>query len=110
MRSLIAIFLLATLSLSQQPPTLTPALRKRIEHHVRQYVELSPEARVTLGAMHAAEFPGYSAIAVTIEDQGKTRTSDFLISRDGDQMLYLSRFDLRSDPYDVIMSKIDLRG
>jgi protein-disulfide isomerase len=107
-RILFLLTLLAPATLAQS--TLSPELQQRVIHYVRQYVELSPEAEVTLGAFHAAEIPGYRALPVTIEDQGKTRTSDFLVSDDGKKMLYLSRFDLTRDPYREVMSKIDLRG
>lgn len=107
-RILFLLTLLTPAALAQT--TLSPEMQQRVIHYVRQYVELSPEGKVTLGAFHPAEIPGYRALPVTIEDQGKTRTSDFLISDDGKRMLYLSRFDLTRDPYPEIMAKIDLRG
>jgi protein-disulfide isomerase len=85
-------------------------LLRRVEHHVRQYVELSPEAKVSFGALRPAEIPGYRALPVTITDQGKTRTVDFLISADGARMIYVTPFDLSRDPYREVMSKLDLRG
>lgn len=109
LRRILLLTVLAPVALAQQTP-LSPDIQQRVIHYVRQYVELSPEAKVTLGAFHAAEIPGYRALPVTIEDQGKTRTSDFLISDDGTRMLYLSRFDLTRDPYTDAMAKIDLRG
>ena len=107
-RILLLLTLLAPVALAQSP--LSPEMQQRVIHYVRQYVELSPDAKVTLGTFHAAEIPGYRALPVTIEDQGKTRTSDFLVSDDGKRMLYLSSFDLTRDPYVDVMAKIDVRG
>ena len=109
---------LAAFGAAQAPPPagLPPDLMRRVEHHVRQYIELSPEAKITFGELKptsgasGSALPGYRALAVTITDQGKTRTTEFLISADGKEMLYVTHFDLASDPYQEVMAKIDLRG
>jgi len=103
------LFLAASVCAAQSAP-LSPDVLRSVEHHIRQYVELSPEAKVTFGESRPAQIPGYRALAVTISDQGKTRNDEFLISSDGKQMLYLSKFDLTRDPYKEVMAKLDLRG
>src|SRR4051812_38441416 len=97
-------------SFAQSAELLPPLVQQRIDHHVRLYSELPPEATITFGALRPAELPGYRTLPVAITDQGKTRTADFLISADGKQMLYLSHFDLTADPYKEVMAKINLRG
>jgi len=109
-RILFAALLLVAACLAQAPAPLPPQLLQRVDHYVRQYIELSPQAKLTFGALHAADIPGYRALPVTIEDQGKTRTADFLVSDDGARMIYVSRFDLSLDPYEEVVSKLDLRG
>jgi protein-disulfide isomerase len=108
-RLLLAALSLIAVSAAQSP--LSPDAQHTAEHHIRQYVELPPDAKVTFGALRpSSEMPGYRVLPVTIADQGKTRSFDFLISADGKQMLYLSHFDLSADPYKEVMAKIDLRG
>src|SRR4051812_13943108 len=103
-RLLLAFFPLAALCAAQSAP-LSPEVQRTAEHHIRQYVELSPDAKVTFGALRpTSDVPGYRSLPVTIVDQGKTRSFDFLISADGKQMLYLSRFDLATDPYEEVMA------
>src|SRR5438270_7682071 len=111
-RLVLLLLVLSAAAIAQVPAApLSPEAQHTAEHHIRQYVELPPEAKVTFGALRpASDVPGYRALPVTIEDQGKTRSFDFLISADGKQMLYLSHFDLAADPYKEVMSKIDLRG
>jgi protein-disulfide isomerase len=108
-RILLLLLCLAAFAPAQQP-ALSPDVLARVDHYVRQYVELSPTAKLSFGRLHAAELPGFRALPVTIEDQGKTRTDDFLISDDGTRMIYVSHFDLTRDPYKEAMTKIDLRG
>ncbi len=105
---LLVLTLLATAAFTQQ--ALSAEQLARVDHYVRAYVDLSPEAKLSFGVLHKAEIPGYRALPVTIEDQGKTRTDDFLISDDGTRMIYVSHFDLTRDPYKEVMAKIDLRG
>jgi protein-disulfide isomerase len=110
-RLLLAFIAVTSICAAQSPAALSPAQQHTAEHHIRQYVELPPDAKVTFGALHpSSEMPGYRVLPVTIEDQGKTRSFDFLISADGKQMLYLSHFDLAADPYKEVMAKLDLRG
>src|SRR5437763_520045 len=108
--SVLLLLATAASSFAQASPALAPELLQRADHYIRLYVESSPETTLTFGALHPAEIAGYRSLPVTITDQGKTRTAEFLVSNDSKQMLYLSHFDLATDPYKEVMAKIDLRG
>jgi protein-disulfide isomerase len=107
---LLSVLGCASFSFAQTPPSLPPELLQRADHYIRLYTECSPEATLSFGPLHPAEMAGYRSLPVTITDQGKTRTAEFLVSNDSKQMLYLSHFDLATDPYKEMMAKIDLRG
>ncbi len=104
------VFLLVCLGCVAQ--TTSPDMARKIERQVRSYYSIPPDVNIKVGGiLPSKELPGYDEVAVTI-DQGEGRQKDyrFLVSRDRSTMLRLIKFDLNKDPYQEVMSKIDLTG
>jgi protein-disulfide isomerase len=87
-------------------------LARKIEHQVRSFYSLPPEVKVTVGAITpASDVPGYDSVTVKLDQgEGKQKDYSFLISKDRNTMLRMTKFDLSKDPYADLMSKIDLTG
>jgi protein-disulfide isomerase len=55
--------------------------------------------------------PNYDAVSVVIDSgDGKTKELKFLVSKDRNSMMRVTKFDLTKDPYTELMSKIDVSG
>jgi protein-disulfide isomerase len=68
--------------------------------------------KVTVGPITPSnEMPGYDALSVTVESgEGRKQELKFVISKDRNTMLRLTKFDLSKDPFAEVMSKIDVTG
>jgi protein-disulfide isomerase len=79
---------------------------------VRFAYNLPTEVKVIVGAITpASDMPGYDSVAVKLDGgDGKQKDYTFLLSKDRNTMLRVTRFDLSKDPYADLMSKIDVRG
>ena len=111
----ILVFLLASgLGCSAQ---LTPAdstaanLSQRIERQLRASYELPDEVKVTVSTPHpSTEFRDYDMLTVTLDQDGKKKNYEFILSKDQKTLIRLSRIDLSKDPYAENMKKIDVKG
>jgi protein-disulfide isomerase len=66
---------------------------------LRQKANLPPDSTVNIGPAATSEFPNYTAIAVTITNEGHTsRPIPFLLSNDGHTLAQLSKYDISADP------------
>lgn len=108
-RSLLTLLLICLGCVAQSAP---PDLARKIEHQVRSFYSLPPEVKVTVGAITpASDVPGYDSVTVKLDQgEGKQKDYSFLISKDRNTMLRMTKFDLSKDPYADLMSKIDLTG
>jgi protein-disulfide isomerase len=104
-RSVVA-FLLVCLGCSAQ--SAAPDLSRKIERQVRSYYNIPPRVKVVLGPLKASEFPNYDAITIILDGGDKKSTFDFLVSKDGQTLLRMTKMDLTKDPYAEVMKKIDL--
>lgn len=109
-RSLLVLLLICMGCVAQSGSS--PELGRRIERQVRSYYNIPPEVHVTVGSPTPSnDWPGYDAIAVTIgNDDGKKQDYHFLVSKDRNAMMRLTKFDLTKDPYLEVMKKIDVTG
>ena len=106
-----SLFLLILICLGCVAQTAPPDLSRKIEHQVRAFYSLPPEVKVTVGAItSASEVPGYDSVSVKLDQEGKQKDYTFLLSRDRNTMLRVTKFDLSKDAYADLMSKIDLNG
>jgi protein-disulfide isomerase len=110
MRNLFLCLLLALPLAAQQTKPAEADLNRRIERQVRAYAEAPPDSRIVIGARTPSNFTGYDNLPVTIEQGAIKKTVQFLISKDGGKLLYITELDLSQDPYARNMSRIDLAG
>jgi protein-disulfide isomerase len=108
-RSFLVILLICLGCVAQSTP---PELARKIEHQVRTYYSIPAEVKVTVGAISpSTEWPGYDTVSVNIDGgEGKAKDYEFLVSKNRDTMLRMTKFDLRKDSFAELMSKIDVAG
>ena len=108
-RSLLVLLLVCLGCVAQSAP---PDLARKIEHQVRSFYTLPVDVKVTVGDLTpASEVPGYDTVSVKIEgSDGKPKEYKFLLSKDRNAMLRVTKFDLNKDPYAEVMNKIDVTG
>ena len=107
-RSLIVLLLICLGCVAQSAP---PDLARKIEHQVRAFYNLPPEVKVTVGAVTpSSEVPGYDAVSVKLDQEGKQKEYAFLLSKDRNTMLRMTKFDLSKDAFADLMTKIDVNG
>jgi protein-disulfide isomerase len=67
--------------------------------------------KVTVGAITpASDVPGYDTVSVKLDQEGKQKDYTFLLSKDRNTMLRMTKFDLSKDAYADLMNKIDVSG
>lgn len=82
-----------------------PKINRRIELLVRSQFQVPPDYTVTLGTRGKSDIEGYDSLPVTFLPPGrpdKQSTVMFLVSRDGNTLARLEKFDLTKDPRDDI--------
>lgn len=106
--SIIAVLLICLGCSAQSNPT--PEVLKRIDRQVRAHYSVPPEVKIVVGATRPGEFPNYDALTITFDGGDKKQSFDFLLSKDGNTLIRLTKLDLSKDPYAEIVKKIDLTG
>jgi protein-disulfide isomerase len=108
-RSILMLLLICLGCVAQSTP---PDLVRKIERQVRAYYSIPADVTVTVGALSpTTEMVGYDAVSVTINSgEGKAKELKFLISKDRNTMMRVTKFDLTKDPFAELMSKIDVTG
>jgi protein-disulfide isomerase len=109
-RSFLILLLVCLGCVAQTAP---PDLTRKIEHQVRTYYTIPADVKVTVGSIApSTEWPGYDTVAVTIDggDGKPPKDYQFLLNKNRDTLLRVTKFDLRKDAYDDLMSKIDITG
>ena len=107
-RSLVILLLICLGCVAQSAP---PDLALKIEHQVRAFYSLPPEVKVTVGAITpASEVAGYDSVSVKLDQEGKQKDYTFLLAKDRNTMIRVTKFDLTKDAYADLMSKIDVAG
>ena len=108
-RSFVVSLLICLGCIAQSAPS---ELTRKIERQVRVHYTIPADVPVIVGAITPSDdLPGYDTVAVTIGG-GDTKKQDykFLLSKDRNTLLRLTKFDLTKDPYADLMSKINLGG
>lgn len=108
-RSILLLLVVCLGCVAQSAP---PDVARKIEHQMRAYYNIPAEVKVIVGGISAStEMPGYDAISVNLDGgDGKPKEYKFLLSKDRNTMLRVTKFDLSKDPYADIMGKIDVNG
>jgi protein-disulfide isomerase len=89
-----------------------PDLARKIEHQMRFTYNIPPEVKIKVGEISSSsDMPGYDTVNVNIDGgEGKTKDYKFLLSKDRNTLLRVTKFDLSKDPYQELMSKISVAG
>jgi protein-disulfide isomerase len=77
------------------------SLNRKIEIMIRSELSVPPEYQVTIGARQKSDLEGFDTIPVTFSlanEPSRSQTVSFLLSKDGNTLARLSRWDLGSDP------------
>jgi protein-disulfide isomerase len=107
-RSCVLLLLVCLGCVAQSAP---PDLARKIEHQMRSYYNIPTEVKVIVGEVApSTDWPGYDTVAVTIDGESKKQDYKFLLSKDRNTMLRITKFDLTRDPFADLMSKIDVSG
>lgn len=108
-RSLFVLLLVCLGCVAQSTP---PDVARKIEHQVRSFYNVPPEVKVIIGDVTpGADLPGFDTVSVKFDGgEGKQKEYKFLLSKDRNTMLRVTKFDLTKDAYAETMSKIDLAG
>jgi protein-disulfide isomerase len=96
---------------SGSPIPNTKDLNTKIDRQVRATYKIPEEVPIAVGPFTPSkDWPSYDAFQLTIGEGSSKQQFEFLMSKDRNSMLKLTRFDLAGDPYAEVMKKIDLRG
>lgn len=108
-RSFLILLVVCLGCIAQSAP---PDLARKIEHHVRTYYAIPADVKVTVGNITpSSDWPTYDAVSVSIDGgDGKQKEYQFLLSKDRNSMLRVTKFDLTKDSFAELMNKIDVAG
>jgi protein-disulfide isomerase len=98
------VVLLAAGCKAQDTPNNTKVDR-RIEVLVRSQLNVPQDWKVSIGPRSKSDVPGFDAVPVTfssMNDPAKQQTLNFLLSKDGNTLARLSKWDLSKNPSDLI--------
>lgn len=122
LRKILLFLVIAWVGCSAAPPQANPGpagdtaqsapadLNRRIERTVRAEFKIPSYVHISIGAPTASEFPNFDNITVSFATGEKKQSHEFLISKNGKQLIDMRKMDLTVDPYAKAMSKIDLSG
>jgi protein-disulfide isomerase len=86
-------------------------LNLKIDRQIRATYKIPAEVPIVIGPFSPSkDWPTYDSFQITIGEGSARQQFEFLMSKDRNSMLKLTRFDLVGDPYAEVMKKIDLTG
>ncbi|MGH9650412.1 MAG: DsbA family protein, partial [Terriglobales bacterium] len=91
----MALFVLVCAGCTAQ--SAAPEVNARIEQHVRAYFKLPVTVDVKVGPLKSSDLQGYDAVMVTLTDGVQSKDHEFLISRDGNTLVRMTKIDIRED-------------
>lgn len=107
------LVLLAAGCKAQDAPS-NPKIDRRIEIQVRSQLSVPPDWQVSIGAHSKSDIAGFDTVPIIFSssaDPAKKQTLNFLISKDGNTLARLSKWDISKTPEDAIStSSRPLRG
>ncbi len=108
-RKLLFVLALLCLGCSAQNAN-SPDLNRRIEKQIRGTFHIPAQLPLLIGNRTPSEFNGYDTVKVTIGEGPKAQSFDFLLSKDGNTLIQMTKMDLTKDPGAELMKKIDITG
>jgi protein-disulfide isomerase len=110
-RRFLIAFLLLCLGCAAQANS--PEVNQRIERQFRAFYgeRIPPSVGITVGPRKpSTDFPGYDKVTITLSQGERKQEVDFLLSKDGNTLVRVTKFDLTKDPFAETMKKIDVNG
>lgn len=102
---------LTTFGCRAQTPSPNASVERRIEVLVRSQFNVPSDYDVSLGGKTKSDVPGYDNLPVTFSHNGKQTTVTFLLSKDGNTLARLEKFDISKDPDSIYsLSHRPMRG
>ncbi len=98
------LVLLAAGCKAQDSP-ISPKVDRRIEILVRSQLNVPQDWRVEVGARSKSDIAGFDSVPITFSstaDPTKKQTLNFLLSKDGNTLARLSKWDISKDPSELI--------
>ncbi|HEY0758611.1 MAG TPA: thioredoxin domain-containing protein [Acidisarcina sp.] len=99
----VALLIAAACKAQNSPDN--PKIDRRIELLVRSRFQVPPDYSISLGVRSRSELAGYDSVPITFspaDPKGKPTSVEFLVSKDGNTLARLEKFDLTKDPGDSI--------
>jgi protein-disulfide isomerase len=84
-----------------QTPPPSASVDRRIEVLVRSQFNVPPDYDISFGGKTKSDIPGYDNLPVTFSHNGKQTTVTFLLSKDGNTLARLEKFDISKDPQSI---------
>ncbi|MGH9497008.1 MAG: DsbA family protein [Candidatus Sulfotelmatobacter sp.] len=108
-RSFILLLAVCLGCVAQSAP---PDVARKIEHQMRFSYSIPPEVKIVVGPITpSSDMPGYDSVAVIIDGgNGAPKDYKFLLSKDRNTLLRVTKLDLTKDPFAETMGKIDVNG
>jgi protein-disulfide isomerase len=87
---------------------IAPELARRISNTIRSYYSdnLPGSVELSIGNRYPSEVPGFDLLHIVFSQGEKHRTNDFLLSKDGNNLVRWLKIDVTPDP----MAQIDIKG
>jgi protein-disulfide isomerase len=88
-----------------QDTPITPKIDRRIEILVRSQLNVPQDWMVVVGARSKSDIAGFDTVPITFTsaaDPTRKQTLSFLISKDGNTLARLSKWDISKDPAELI--------
>jgi len=104
----LLLFVLVCLGCSAQANP--DPLSLRIERQLRVSYSVPATVKIVLTSPRTSEFPNYDAVTATFDDGSKKQNYEFLLSKDRNTLIRMTRIDISKDPYAEVMKKIDTSG
>ena len=108
--TVLSLLLCVGCSAQSKPQPAASDLDQRIERQVHAYFNIPADVTVKVGARTPSEFPNYETVPVTMSRGDKSQSMEFLVSKDGNTLVRMTKIDLTKDPYVETMKKIDVTG
>lgn len=98
---LCSVAAIVTFGCRAQTPPPTASVERRIEVLVRSQFNVPPSYDISLGGKTKSDIPGFDNLPVTFSHNGKQTTVTFLLSKDGNTLARLEKFDISKDPQSI---------
>lgn len=110
-RRSVLILALLCLGCSAQSNNSNSDLNRKIEKQIRAHMSVPPTVKIEVGQRkQSPDFPNFDTLPVTFSQEERKQNIDFLLSKDGNTLMRLTKMDISKDPFAEVMSKIDTSG